>query len=80
MGYKLKTELLIDGPIEDALDLRGTGITSLPEGLKVGGYLDLSGTGITALPEGLKVGGSLDLRGTGITALPEGIKEARVIR
>ena len=29
------------------LDLRGTGITSLPDGLTVGGWLDLSGTGIT---------------------------------
>ncbi|MBQ7835373.1 MAG: hypothetical protein IJ385_06275, partial [Ruminiclostridium sp.] len=46
---------------------RGTGITSLPEGLTVGGSLDLRGTGITSLPEGLTVGGSLDLRGTGIT-------------
>ena len=29
------------------LDLRGTGITQLPEGLTVGGYLYLEGTGIT---------------------------------
>lgn len=29
------------------LDLRGTGITSLPDNLTVGGCLDLSGTGIT---------------------------------
>jgi len=29
------------------LDLRGTGITTLPDGLTVGGYLDLEGTGIT---------------------------------
>jgi len=55
------------------LDLRGTGITSLPEGLTVGGSLDLSGTGITSLPEGLTVSGSLDLSGTGITSLPEGL-------
>ncbi len=50
-----------------SLDLRGTGITALPEGLTVGGYLYLTGTGITALPEGLTVGGSLYLSGTGIT-------------
>ena len=56
------------------LDLRGTGITSLPDGLTVGGWLDLSGTGITSLPEGLTVGGYLDLRGTGITSLPDGLK------
>ena len=56
-----------------SLDLSGTQITALPEGLTVGGSLDLSGTQITALPEGLTVGGSLDLRGTQITALPEGL-------
>ena len=55
------------------LDLRGTQITALPEGLTVGGWLDLSGTQITALPEGLTVGGWLDLSGTQITALPEGL-------
>jgi len=49
------------------LDLSGTDITTLPEGLTVGGSLDLSGTGITTLPEGLTVGGWLDLSGTGIT-------------
>jgi len=38
---------------EGNIDLRGTGITALPEGLSVGGWLDLRGTGITALPEGL---------------------------
>ncbi|PWD59562.1 hypothetical protein DF209_10110, partial [Pectobacterium polaris] len=36
-----------------SLDLRGTGITSLPENLSVGGSLDLQGTGITSLPENL---------------------------
>ena len=55
------------------LDLRGTGITSLPEGLTVGESLYLRGTGITSLPEGLTVGESLYLRGTGITSLPEGL-------
>ena len=49
-----------------SLYLRGTQITSLPDGLTVGGYLDLSGTQITSLPDGLTVGGWLDLRGTKI--------------
>ncbi|ELM3737118.1 hypothetical protein RYR42_002615, partial [Edwardsiella piscicida] len=40
-----------------SLDLEGTGITALPDGLSVGGSLDLEGTGITALPDGLSVGG-----------------------
>ena len=50
------------------LDLSGTQITALPEGLTVGGSLDLRGTQITALPEGLTVGGLLYLSGTQITA------------
>ena len=49
------------------LDLRGTGITSLPHHLTVGGYLDLCDTGITSLPKDLTVGGYLLLSGTGIT-------------
>ena len=48
------------------LDLSGTPITALPEGLTVGGWLDLRGTPITALPEGLTVGGSMYLSGTQI--------------
>ena len=56
------------------LDLRGTGITALPDNLTVGGYLDLENcTGITALPDNLTVGDSLYLRGTGITALPDNL-------
>ena len=41
------------------IDLNGTQITALPEGLSVGGSLELSGTQITALPEGLSVGGKI---------------------
>lgn len=48
------------------LDLRGTGITSLPDNLTVGGWLGLSGTRITSLPDNLIVGGGLDLRNTRI--------------
>ena len=49
------------------LYLSETPITSLPEGLTVGGWLDLRGTQITSLPDGLTVAGNLDLRGTQIT-------------
>ncbi len=57
-----------------SLDLRGTGITALPDNLTVGGSLDLRGTGITALPDNLTVGGYLDLENcTGITALPDNL-------
>ena len=79
MGYRIETKIVIDGPIEGDLDLRGTGITALPDGLHVGGHLDLRGTGITALPDGLSVGGHLDLRGTGITNVPKKF-EWKVIR
>ena len=55
------------------LDLKNTGITSLPDNLTVGGELDLSGTGITSLPDNLTVGGGLYLSGTGITSLPDNL-------
>ena len=59
---------LLDGKhYKGYLYLQGTQITSLPEGLTVGGSLDLQGTQITSLPEGLTVGGSLYLQGTQIT-------------
>ena len=57
-----------------SLDLRGTGITSLPDNLTVGGSLYLRGTQITALPDNLTVGGSLYLEGcAGITSLPDNL-------
>ena len=49
---------------EGDLDLENTPITSLPQGLKVGGSLFLSNTKIEELPQGLKVGGYLDLEDT----------------
>ena len=55
------------------LDLDGTGITSLPDNLTVGGSLYLRDTGITSLPDNLIVGGYLDLRDTGITSLPDNL-------
>ena len=59
---------------DGSLDLRGTSIKALPDGIKVGGSLNLSDTAITALPDGLEVGGDLDLSDTAITALPDGLK------
>lgn len=55
------------------LDLSNTTITSLPEGLKVGGHLNLNDTRITSLPKGLTVDGDLHLSNTPITSLPEGL-------
>ncbi len=43
------------------LDLRGTGISELPDNLQVGGGLYLRGTGISELPDNLQVGGGLYL-------------------
>jgi hypothetical protein len=59
--------------VRGSLDLRGTAITSLPDGLTVGGSLDLQDTAITSLPDGLTVGGFLDLLDTAITSLPDGL-------
>ena len=50
----IKNTMDESGKIGGSLDLRGTGITALPEGLTVGGYLDLRGTGITALPASIR--------------------------
>ena len=50
-----KEELVFDGD----LDLKGSTIKSLPEGLEVRGLLDLRNSEITSLPEGLKVDGIL---------------------
>ena len=56
-----------------SLDLSGTQIKELPEGLTVGDGLYLSGTQIKELPEGLTVGGNLYLSCTQIKELPEGL-------
>ena len=69
--------ILEDGKFGGSLDLRGTGITALPEGLTVGGSLDLSDTGITALPEGLTVGGDL-YRDDTCKGTPKSIREGFV--
>ncbi len=47
MRLSIKTARKMMEAADGNLDLRGTGITSLPEGLTVGGWLDLSDTGIT---------------------------------
>jgi hypothetical protein len=60
--------------IEGNLNLLGSIITSLPEGLEVGATLDLSYSDIRTLPEGLEVGDSLWLIGCWlITSLPKGL-------
>ena len=56
--------------VKGNLDVRGTSITSLPVGLKVGGTLNVVDTSITSLPVGLKVGGSLNMISALITSLP----------
>ena len=77
-NYKIATQKKIQQYIKDGgkgdLDLNNTPITSLPQGLKVGGGLGLNNTKITSLPQGLKVVGNLDLRGTKITSLPQDLK------
>ena len=48
--------------IKGDLDLTGLGTISLPEGLKVGGYLNIYNTNVTPIPKGLQVGGDLFIR------------------
>ena len=59
----------VRGGSKGDLDLFGTPIQSLPDGLKVGGSLYLGGTPIQSLPPGLKVGGYLNLKHTPIQSL-----------
>jgi hypothetical protein len=64
----------IDGGSKGNLNLRNTLLTSLPQGLEVGGDLWLSYTKISSLPQGLKVGGGLSLSNTPIQSLPDTLK------
>ena len=61
--------------VKDDLDLSETSITSLPNGLRVSGYLDLSScTSLESLPNGLHVDWSLNLFGcTSLKSLPDGL-------
>ena len=74
-NYIIVTQKKIQQYMKDGgkgdLDLRHTPITSLPQGLTVGGNLNLIGAKITSLPQGLTVGGGLDLENTLITSLPQ---------
>jgi len=66
--------------VKDDLDLRGTLIQSLPNGLKVGGSLDLDNTPIQSLPNGLEVKDFLDLSNTPIQSLPDNLKVGDSLR
>ena len=62
--------------IKGGLDLSETVITSLPNGLKIGGYLKLLDCpNLISLPEDLKVGGDLFLyECKNLTSLPKGLQ------
>jgi hypothetical protein len=62
--------------IKGGLDLSETVITSLPNGLKIGGELDLIDCpNLISLPEDLKVGGDLFLyECKNLTSLPKGLQ------
>ena len=71
-GYPLTKEELNQ---KGNLHLSFTKITSLPKGLKVGGFLYLfMCKHLTSLPEGLKVGGILSLNHSSVTSLPKGLE------
>ena len=58
------------------LNLSNKNITSLPDGLKVGGNLSLTRcTSLTSLPDAFMVGGNLGLsKCTSLKSLPDGLK------
>jgi hypothetical protein len=65
-------ELIVNGN----LNLSNKNITSLPDGLKVGGNLSLTRcTSLTSLPDAFMVGGNLGLsKCTSLKSLPDGLK------
>jgi hypothetical protein len=74
VGLEIKS-LPKDLNVQGGLDLGYcTDLTSLPNNLKVGGYLSLYNTKITSLPEGLQVGWDLYLDYTMINTLPKGLQ------
>jgi hypothetical protein len=74
VGLEIKS-LPKDLNLDGGLDLGYcTDLTSLPNNLKVGGYLSLYNTKITSLPEGLQVGWDLYLDYTMINTLPKGLQ------
>lgn len=56
------------------LNISGSNITYLPDGLSVGGDLCIDGTKITSLPKNMEIGENLDLVGTKVVSIPEGLK------
>ena len=77
-NYLISIQKKIQQYIKDGgkgdLNLSNIPISSLPDNLKIGGYLDLENTPITSLPNNLQVGGSLYLSNTPITSLPDYLK------
>jgi len=80
-NFLIATQKKIQQYIKDGgkgdLNLSNTPITSLPQGLKVGGNLNLYNTPITSLPQGLTVGGNFIGGGIKITSLPQGLTVGR---
>ena len=75
--WKLENDIPLtkeDLNVKCDLNFRNAKITSLPKGLKVGGYLDLSYSKIISLPEGLEVGDDLYLHYSKTKSLPQGLK------
>jgi hypothetical protein len=71
---KLKKLPIDQRIVNGSLDFTFIPITSLPDGLKVRGYLNLSRRRITSLPNGLRVSGALNLTGTPIKSLPPDLR------
>jgi hypothetical protein len=69
-----KIQQYIKNGSQGDLDLGNSPVDSLPQGLKVGGFLILDRTKIASLPRGLEVQGDLFMTKTRITSLPDDLK------
>jgi hypothetical protein len=74
---KLSKMRFLQGDVKDGekvqgpIDLAGTSLKSLPNGLTIKGNLDVSNTKVSVLPQRLTVEGTLKIQGTRISELPD---------
>jgi predicted RNA-binding protein len=65
-----KLERIIGDPNFQKIDVSGSQLAALPDGLRVKGDLDITNTPVTRIPDDIIVGGSMRVDGCQITCLP----------
>ncbi|CZF85989.1 hypothetical protein GMA8713_04022 [Grimontia marina] len=73
LNHSPLTELPEPFEVEGFLDMKGSKIKHLPDGLTVKSYVNASNSMLTKFPK-IEVGGYINLTGSKVTALPTGFK------